>query len=111
MTKLPKETLERIEREADAQSNYSRYAGTGDEPSEKISYYIHMACINIAIGEAERAGELVEALGIAEKAIEALTLSQKESGMGILGTHIVVPETLRRIREALASYRTGSGGA
>lgn len=45
---------------------------------------------------------LREVLGIAEKAIEALATSQKEEGMGLLGKCIVVPDALRRIREALA---------
>lgn len=48
---------------------------------------------------------LMEALGVSEKAIEALTLSQKEYGMGLLGTHIVVPETLRRIQETIAKAK------
>ena len=57
-----------------------------------------------------RLGIAEDALGIAEKAIESLTLTQKESGLGLLGTHIVVPETIRRIREALSQIRGEKAG-
>lgn len=50
-----------------------------------------------------------EALGISAAAIEALTLTQVEAGMGLVGKHIVVPDTLRRIREALAKFEAFLG--
>lgn len=51
----------------------------------------------------ERIAELERVLGIAEAAIESLSLTQKPEGMGLLGSDLVAPETLRQIREALQS--------
>jgi H+/gluconate symporter-like permease len=59
--------------------------------------------------EHERAKALVEALGLAESAIEAMATTQTEKGMGLLGKSIVAPETLRRIREARSAYGEKEG--
>lgn len=40
-------------------------------------------------------------LGISAAAIECLTLTQKDEGMGLLGQHLVGPETLKKIKEVL----------
>lgn len=47
---------------------------------------------------------LVEVLVVAKLAVEALALSQKQVGMGLLGELIVAPHTLKLIDDVLADH-------
>jgi len=49
----------------------------------------------------EEVKELKETLELSKLAIEALQLTQKEEGMGLLGQHVIGPTTIARIDKVL----------